>query len=190
MKKIIILSLILVAIFLGVIFIWQNYNQEGNKKDVTVFASSLWPVINRDVVIKEGVLVVWGKIINQDKAYFEKSGRDQDDIYTNQTLEVKKYLLNPNNKNDKELIIKHLGGTVGKMTLTSNDPSLPPLDSYVLLVLVENKDKTYSIFGGPQGYYQTDDRGYVNSNEFEKESFKEIMGGGKTVDEISSSFQK
>lgn len=191
MKKIIIPILVVAVIFLGVAFVWQNYSQESGKNNTQVVANNLWAVISKEDIVEESALVVWGKIINQDKAYKEKSfARDQDDIYTNQTVEVEQYLFNPEQKTDKELIIKHLGGTVGNTTLSTGYYAWPEINSYAIFILVKNKDKTYSIFGGPQGHYQTDEFGNIISKEFNKASLKDIFGEVKDVSEVAASFNK
>ncbi len=184
-KKILflILTLIIVAAGSGAVFSLYKYN--NREKSVIMMVSLI--ELSPEEIIKQsdGVIIGTVKGLKTVKAQSSFSGEGENDIVTNATISVEKYLFNPQNLDSSEIVVQTFGGTIGNETMFTEDEPKFEKDQHVIIFLRQAQNGFYIVFGYSQGAY-TINGNEVAIGEKEQNTFNNVFGGKMTLDELEN----
>lgn len=139
-------------------------------------------------LVKNSSGVVLGTVTNTDVVKIPSTLRPgKEDIATNATIKVEKYLVNPENLTAPEVIVQVLGGTIGDQTMSAEESPTFKVGDRVVVFLNRKDDKTYTVYGWAQGKYTVDSNGIVGVGD--EQTYMKDVFGRDTMDLVTFSSQ-
>lgn len=181
-KKITTLVLILIIIGAGAITVFNFYGYTQEKKG-TIISALLVKLTSKEIVNQsDGIIVGTVKDLQTTKVPSNfRSGKE--DIVTNAVISVEKYLFNPKNLSLSDITVQTVGGTIGNESMMMEDSPIFEKGQRAIVFLRQEKDSTFTVFGGTQGKY-TINNGNVAYGTQEQEIFNGVFGKQMMLDEL------
>ncbi|NOY35833.1 MAG: hypothetical protein GXP44_02865 [bacterium] len=187
-KFVILLVLGVLAVgFVGGGIVHVNHRQSEITNTTT---DALLASITPDELVKRSNGAVLGTVTNLKVEKIPSNIRpEKEDIVTNATIKVEKYLYNPEQLTSDEIIVQVVGGVLGDESMSAEgSPSFKIGDRVVIFLRKKDKSQSvYTVYGWAQGKYTVDNNGIVavgNESIFLRDVFgKEHM----TLDEFENS---
>lgn len=180
-------------IFISVLFLLiagsiggYTYMQKS-KQPVVVQGSASLPELKKEEIIQQSDTIVIARVESQTSFKAQSEIREnKEDVITNVSLSVEKYLRNYYNDSFQEIIVQTLGGTVENLNM--NIEGTPTFkDGERIIIFLKKKDNNvFTVYGWAQGKYSIDSNGEVGVGEQELSYFRNVFGSNLTLVEVEN----
>ncbi|MEY4723797.1 MAG: hypothetical protein RLZZ324_1310 [Candidatus Parcubacteria bacterium] len=109
--------------------------------------------------------------------------KNKQDILTNASIRVEKYLFNPKHLTSSEVTVQVIGGTIGTETFQAEDSPTFEKGQHVIVVIKQQGPELYSVYGWAQGKFTVNADGTVGRGD-ESAYFRDVFGKAMTVTEL------
>jgi hypothetical protein len=175
MKKNSIFFFVLLSLVVGSVGIYA-YVQKS-KQPVITQGSASFPELKKEELIQQSDTIVVGQVQNLNSVKVPSEIRKgEEDIITNVTLKVEKYLRNYSDTSSQEITVQTLGGTIGNSTMDIEGAASFTQGEHVIVFLKKKNIDVFTIYGWAQGKYSIDTQGKVGVGEQELSYFRNIFG--------------
>jgi len=161
-----------------------NFYNHQHARQTTTMVGSIMAKLNSQELITQSDAIVVGTVQKTEVAKVPsviQAGKD--DIVTNATISVDKYLYNPKNLTSNEIVVQTIGGVIENQTMIAEDSPILGKGQRVVVFLRQAKDGVFIVFGGLQGKYSVNEDGTVGS-ENERDVFINVFGRQMNLDEL------
>lgn len=180
-------------IFLSVLFLLiagsivsYTYMQKS-KQPVVVQGNASFPEIKKEEIIQQSDTIVIAQVKSQNSFKAPSEIRENnEDVITNVTLSIEKYLRNYNNNSFQEIIVQTLGGTVENLTMNFEGTPTFKDGERVIVFLKKKNNNVFTVYGWAQGKYSISSDGEVGMGEQELSYFQNVFGSNLTLAEIEN----
>jgi len=188
-KKNIISIFAIFAIGLSVFIILYAFKKPIEK--TTIHINAILPQISQEELINQSDGVIVGIVKDLKVLKTSSSVRpNEEDIVTNATIVVEKYISNPKNLSDKEITVQTIGGTIGNETMTAEESPTFKIGEKVIVALKKRNDSNnvFTIYGWAFGKYTVDSNDNIG-NEKESVYFNTVFGKKMNFDEFEKEIE-
>ena len=178
----VIISLVVIGASMGVYAFLPRASQTTSVVGHAVLAE-----ISKEELVKSSTVAVIARVSNVlSGKYPSKIREGEEDIVSTVTLEVEKYLYNPENITSQTLAIQTLGGSVnGTKMIVEGSPSFKAGDR-VLVFLARDSSGTFTVNGWTQGKYTVGVNGEIGVGDEELAHLHKIFSGSRFVSDIEN----
>lgn len=153
----------------------------------SVIGHAALPQLKKSELIKSSTVIVLARIKEvQSGKYPSKFREGEEDIISTATLEIEKYLYNPENIATQTLSVQTLGGTVGDTNMIVEGSPSFKVGDHTLAFLIKDPSGVFTVNGWAQGKYTIDVSGEIGVGEEELAHLHNIFGTSRLVSGIES----
>ncbi len=186
-KKIALFALAVVVAGSAGSFFWSRNHVNGNQERTVTTLHSIYGKTTPEELFQLTDGIVLGTVENLQVAKIPSRLADgKQDIVTNASIRVEKYLKNPKNLTAPEITVQTVGGTLGNQTMFSDDSPSFEKGQRVVVFLHQEPDGVFTIFRWGQGKYTVSDDGQVGTGKQETSFFNNVFGKDMTISQLET----
>jgi hypothetical protein len=159
----------------GILYIQASQN----KPTASTAIEALLPKLTPDELLERSSGVVLGTVthleVEKISSWIRPWG-DNEDIVTNATIEVEKYLYNPKQLTSDTVTVQVIGGELGNETMSAEESPSFQIGDRVIVYLNQKEENLYTVYGWALGKYTVDDKNNVAVGPEESFFFRDVFG--------------